>query len=138
MTTYFQLVYTSISFQELKGYHYHYMVTHIVISIFNILLIIGNFHMVIRLVTNYARSCIAINNIQSPFGRNAKQMLVRLSTRTVSKISSLPDSTNAALMTEFYRVRKRYNILTSTEINLNTCVTLFFIFINFIDSEFIY
>ena len=32
-------------------------------------------------------------------------MPVRLST-TVSKISSLPNSTNAALMTEFYRVRK--------------------------------
>jgi hypothetical protein len=32
-------------------------------------------------------------------------MPVRLST-TVSKISSLPNSTKAALMTEFYRVRK--------------------------------
>jgi hypothetical protein len=29
-----------------------------------------------------------------------------LSTTTVSKIASLPNSTNAALMTEFYHVRK--------------------------------
>ena len=38
--------------------------------------------------------------------RNAKQMPLKLSTTTVSKISSLPNSTNAALMTEFYHVRK--------------------------------
>ena len=33
-------------------------------------------------------------------------MPLKLSTATVSKISSLPNSTNADLMTEFYHVRK--------------------------------
>jgi hypothetical protein len=33
-------------------------------------------------------------------------MPLKLSTATVTKIASLPNSTNAALMTEFYRERK--------------------------------
>jgi hypothetical protein len=54
--------------------------------------------------TNYTGSYIAINNIQSPLG-GFEVNAIKLST-TVSNISSLPNSTNAALISEFYQYMK--------------------------------
>jgi hypothetical protein len=68
--------------------------------------------------TNYTGSYIAINNVQSSFG-GIQKMPVRLST-TVSKISSLLDSTNAALITEFYQCTKKTMVHASESHTNNT------------------
>jgi predicted AAA+ superfamily ATPase len=54
-----------------------------------------------------------------------KEMPVRLSTTTVSNSSSLPKSTNAALMTEFYHYMKNNGTSEShTNNSLNTNMAL--------------
>lgn len=97
---------SGIEICQLPFYGNIYIFCHIY---FNILLIIDHIHSANMFIPLIIRVLIIQWMIYNLHLENTKQMPVKLSNTTVSKITSLPESTDVTLITESYQYMKNHS-----------------------------